>query len=396
MTQLSTADVVIVGAGPAGAAAAIALRNAGGGSVILLDDKGFSQKNSEPRFHYGESANPSVRLQLALLGLRTDLETLGHMVCRGSCSVWGEDSLAYKDFHTMHHGYGWHLDRATFDSWLIEQALEKGASIQKGVRLNNITPLQLQVGREKWQLNLSNGDHIRTAFVIDATGRKAFVASKLGAKCHHLDRLVAVALTLNDSGSALLQHRSLVESVSDGWWYATAIPQGRSVVMFMSDSDLLRDLDVSNRAGFIAHLSQTSYISKHINLESLQAFDSPKPDIVGAISQYTDPPIGDDWMAIGDAAIGLDPLTSSGISSALEDGFVAAQAIVAKNAGNNEPMAMFSNRIAQAWQTYQHQRRTYYQHEFRWAHHAFWQRRHSAEVNIPSLSLTSTEDVQHG
>lgn len=382
MTELSTADmasdpavnvavdVTIVGAGPAGSAAAIALCNGGINSVALIDSQ------SESPFRYGESANPGVRQQLSALGLSTDLTAQGHLTCRGSCSLWGNEQLAYKDFHSMLHGYGWHLDRAKFDHDLLQQAREAGANVRTGIKLTELRPLKDSETQHPWQLHLSNGEKLKTSFVIDATGRKAVVATAAGAKRHPQDRLVAVVLTLDIKSSELLAHRSLVESAPDGWWYATAIPGERTVVMFMSDSDLIRELGVHTRKGFFDYLNRSQQIKQQLDLQAINPTQGPEPEIIGAISQRMEPVVGPDWIAIGDAAIGLDPLTSSGISSALEDGLQAAKAIIALKSGDPSQLQVYETRISEAWQSYLQQRQQHYQNERRWAKNAFWQRRH--------------------
>lgn len=280
----------------------------------------------------------------------------------------------------MLHGYGWHLDRARFDHWLLQQAEASGAQVQTGVKVTELMPLTTPEGQPQWQLQLSDGKKINADFVVDATGRKASIANAAGAKRYPQDRLVAVALTLDLKSSELLQHRSLVESTPDGWWYATAIPDERTVLMFMSDSDLIRELGVHTRTGFFAYLEQSQQIKQQLDLQAIDTLQGHEPEIIGAVSQRIEPVTGESWLAVGDAAIGLDPLTSSGISSALEDGLQAAQAIIALWSGDSSQLQAYEVRITKAWQSYLQQRQQHYRNETRWAEHTFWQRRHGLPV----------------
>ncbi|WP_247892025.1 FAD-dependent oxidoreductase [Azospirillum argentinense] len=84
------ADVLIVGAGPAGSATALALRAAGVPRVVLVDRAAHGSPE-RAALRVGESATPNVGPLLARLGLPDDLGRLGHRPYHGNLSLWSGD-----------------------------------------------------------------------------------------------------------------------------------------------------------------------------------------------------------------------------------------------------------------------------------------------------------------
>src|SRR5689334_22771476 len=102
-------DVTILGAGPAGSALALGLKQAGVGRVLVVD------RPMRRPFRIGESAAPGLSPLLRRLGLDDRLEGRGHRPCYGNLSSWGRPQLAVEDFMSGTCGRGWHLNREAFD-----------------------------------------------------------------------------------------------------------------------------------------------------------------------------------------------------------------------------------------------------------------------------------------
>src|SRR5262245_6386708 len=75
-------DVAVVGAGPAGAAAALTLRRRDL-SVVLLESR------PAPAWQIGETLPPAARPLLQTLGILADFESDGHLPSYGNHSAWG-------------------------------------------------------------------------------------------------------------------------------------------------------------------------------------------------------------------------------------------------------------------------------------------------------------------
>src|SRR5262249_27493149 len=158
-------DVVVLGGGPAGAAAAITLARAGR-SVIVIEKSRYQG----PRI--GETLPPSARIPLAELGVWEAFLSAGHAPAPGAPPPRGEDALHDTHFIFNAHGRGWHLDRRRFDAMLARAACEAGARVSCGARIGSCVRHS-----DLWQLELvSDADpespphRVRARFLIDATG----------------------------------------------------------------------------------------------------------------------------------------------------------------------------------------------------------------------------------
>ena len=173
------ADVLILGAGPAGATAALNL--APMCRVVLAE----RQKESPARI--GEALPPAARRLLNDMDLIDAFIAQGHLPCYGNRSIWGRTAPAETDFLRDPDGHGWHLDRARFGAWLRHTAVSRGAMLLMPARL-----LSISRGYEGWQVRIatSRGEEtVSAAFAIDAGGRAAPLARQIGARRRVSDRL---------------------------------------------------------------------------------------------------------------------------------------------------------------------------------------------------------------
>src|SRR4051794_7742445 len=104
-------DTLVIGGGPAGCAAAIALAR-GGHSVCIVEDRQAGD------FKVGESLPPAIKPLLQTLGAMTACNGEWAIPSHGNQSAWGSPRLTDTDFIRDPNGHGWHLDRAQFDAEL--------------------------------------------------------------------------------------------------------------------------------------------------------------------------------------------------------------------------------------------------------------------------------------
>lgn len=360
-------DAVVAGAGPAGAATALALRRRGLGRVLLAEAGDFAA------VRIGESLPPATRLLLERLGIWQDFLAEGHEPCLGSCSLWGGDTPGYNDFLLDPHGHGWHLDRRRFDAWLARQAAAAGAELWEHAHCDGAEPLP----GGGFTVRLATGDGPRTVtagFLVDATGSRARLARSLGARRRFHDRLCYVADFLALPAGAAMSRLTLLEAVEHGWWYAARLPGRRVAVAFASDAGTVQREGLHRREVWRARLGETRLLAPELAEAVPAAGDGDgngdRLAVRPALSCRLDRPCGRGWLAVGDAASCCDPISSQGIYKALLDGLEAADAVAAGQALDG-----YATAVAHRFEEYLEVRDHFYGVERRWPETPFWRRR---------------------
>ena len=307
---------------------------------------------------------PAVRLMLTDLGVPVN----GHLESLGTASAWGAPQLTYRDYLFDGLGNGWHLDRARFDRTLTDAAVATGATL---LRQRYLTAAR---SSQCWTICCGCPDsaaihELTASFVIDATGRRSAFAVGQGARRRPADHLVGVAATIPcNSGNP---SHTIIEAVPHGWWYAVALPGRRLLVALLSDADIIRSHRWTNPLTWVEQLRRTRHISA-----LLPTIDIEGPLTVrAASSQLLTPCTGPGWIAIGDAEMATDPLSSTGILTAIRSGIDAARAITSGELTDNENRHAHNQRTRHKFTVYLQQREHFYRLEHRW-NNPFWQRRH--------------------
>jgi flavin-dependent dehydrogenase len=374
--------VAIIGGGPAGAVVAKVLAHRGLSPVVLE-----ARPGPEPKV--GECLPPTSSPLLEKLGLSERL--LGargvHLPSYGNRSAWGSSEPREHHFLFNRLGAGWHLDRRDFERLLAEAAVEAGAGWRYASRLQDCV---WENGR--WKLQVAGASRpLEADFVVDATGRPARLARRLGASRVRYDRLVGISATLaGDAGRSARDTFTLVEATRSGWWYSARLADGRLVVAYMTDGDLvarqtcrpegwraLLEGTELTRARVEEHGARLEELALPGRLRLLPADSSRLTAIVGEGAER--------WLAVGDAAAAYDPLSSHGISSAMGAGFYAAHAIADTLAGRGEALLAWLALMERAYGEYLRLQREHYLCEQRWPEEPFWQRRQVRDYGLREL-----------
>ena len=344
-------DVTIAGGGAGGCAAAIGLARRGF-SVAILD-------RARPVVDcVGETLAPSIRPLLADLGVWERFSADGHEACHGMHSAWGTTGLHSNDFVFNPYGQGWRIQRRRFDAMLARAAGEAGAVFYNGAALVNI-----EEAGAGWKVSARGGDgrfELTTRFLVDATGRSASVARRMGTRRINLDRTVAVARTYEmPPGEPDPDSFTLVETSTDGWWYSALLPTGQLAVLYFTDP-------VSR------HLLEPP---PHTRARIGQSRGVAHPKLLCASSSILERAAGRAWLALGDAESTWDPLSSQGIAKAIKSSAMAVATIAGSLAGDANATSEYAAQARDTFARYLEVRRHYYGREKRWPESSFWQTR---------------------
>lgn len=369
-------DVLILGGGPSGLSAALALLQDRQLKVVMID------KGKGRAIPVGEHLQPPARSYLKKLDALACFEQQAHSASHSVASAWGSDLLYYKDYFTTFSGTGWHLDRAVFEEGLTALAIERGMQHLSGLRFSHAE--EVDYG---WLVSLSAPTsklQIKSRIVIDASGRNAIFAKKQGAEKIAVDRLNAVTcLFSGDSNQRASQYDSMVESVAQGWWYSASLKDSRLMVSFMTDKPLIQELRLHKEENFLSLLDQSQHTQQRTKDRLLQV----SPKIQDASSYLLHPCYGDNWLAVGDAACGYDPLSAMGLCKALQSGIQAAEAIMQQDSNQPAAFAEYAVQVKTAFHEFCTGKMTMYSNEQRWTNSPFWQNR------LPGIWLDPTRSV---
>ncbi len=304
-------DVLIAGAGPAGAIAAIVLARAGA-RVLVVDRAHFPR----PKL-CGDTLNPGA---LALLAhLRLDGIAAGGLPLSGMVVTGPTGARIVGDYGDRLAGRA--ISRADFDAALLNEAVRAGAQVREGVRV--VEPLFDSHGTRAVVrgavLDAGGGRRMRVPAVVTiaAEGRRSAlaIAARLIRHPTHPRRWAAGAYFTDVAG---LQARGEMHIRKDHYVGVAPLPGGIANVCYVSAS----------RAGFDA---PPELLAQMLRADALLAERFAGARRIGAVSVVG--PLAVDassagmpgLLLAGDAAGFVDPMTGDGMRLAMHGGLLAAE-----------------------------------------------------------------------
>jgi 2-polyprenyl-6-methoxyphenol hydroxylase-like FAD-dependent oxidoreductase len=315
-------DVLVVGGGPGGSSAATFLSR-GGLRVAVAERETF------PRFHVGESLLPANMTVLERLGVLDEVKAHGFIVKSGAYFADQEMGLGYQFF--FREGKPWppytyEVSRGEFDKILLDHA----------ARQPNVTLLQpVSVERAAFDdegvtvtvSEAAGSREIRARFLVDASGRDAFIASRHGRR-RPIEGLGKVALFAHFRGG----RRWLGKEEGNirififelGWFWYIPFANGTSSV-----GCVLHARTVRGREGNLEQLYDSLIARCQGLAEALDG--APRITAVHRAANFsyrTDPAIGDRFLCVGDAIAFVDPIFSSGVYIATQSAELSSAEIL--------------------------------------------------------------------
>ncbi len=167
-------DIIVVGGGPAGAT--FARIAAGAGLDVLVIDK---RKEIGVPVRCGEGVNET---EIIKEGLDLPRQCYSTPIVGAKIVAPNGKSITWKSADTK----GWILERKTFDKWLCELAVEKGATLKTYTRA--LALLKDEKGKPNG-LTISHGGRepfsLRAPLIVSAEGMESLIARQMGFKTVH-------------------------------------------------------------------------------------------------------------------------------------------------------------------------------------------------------------------
>jgi 2-polyprenyl-6-methoxyphenol hydroxylase-like FAD-dependent oxidoreductase len=300
-------DVLVVGGGPGGSSAATFLAR-GGLRVALAERETF------PRFHVGESLLPANIPVLERLGVVDAVKARGFLVKYGAYFHDQDMDLGYQFFFREGKpwpSYTYEVQRGEFDKILLDHA-----AAQPNVTLLQPTTVDRAAfddeGVTATVSDATGTREIRARFLVDASGRDAFIASRHGRR-RPIEGLGKVALFAHFQGGRRWPGKEAgnirIFSFQPGWFWYIPFHNGTSSV-----GCVLHARTVRGREGDLEQLYESLIAQCRGLVEALDGAPRITPVHSAANFSYqTEPAVGDRFVCVGDAIAFLDPIFSSGV-----------------------------------------------------------------------------------
>jgi geranylgeranyl reductase family protein len=321
MPPAVTTDVVVVGAGPAGAAAAIALARAGR-RVTLVDKATFPRDKI-----CGDGLTTGALRILEDLGV--DPHAIGSWTSVSDIHVSGPTGrTATFPLPRDQGAYAVVCRRADLDAAIVERARDEGAVVIEGTEVTGAVD-----EGDRVILTLADGSTLSAPYVVAADGMWSPLRKHLGtAVPGYLGEWHAFRQYFRNTGPAARDLWVWFEpDLLPGYAWCFPLPDGRANVGF----GIQRGAKVTTKQmkalwpELLARPHIAAVLGPDAEPESRhQAWPIPaRIDEVALTAGRV--------LWVGDAAAATDPMTGEGIGQALASGLMAAEAIVA--GGPNHP-----------------------------------------------------------
>jgi menaquinone-9 beta-reductase len=315
------ADVAVVGAGPAGAAAAVLLAEHGL-DVVVLDRAELPRA----RIICGEYLSPEAGRLLDRLGVLKAVDAAGATPLAGMRITAPDGTAVVGRYGEVggwrpyrQHAMG--LARATLDGALVERLRAAPIDLREQTR---VVDLMVEDGRVVG-VRAEDRDRgpleVRARVVVGADGRASLVAQRLGCRRPH--RLRRMALITYVSG--LADCRDLGEIFVDPPDYAILNPVAPDRANLGLVVPLAHAAPWSGRLeDFLpARVRQLPYLARRLAGATRVA----PVHALGPLAHRVDPPGLGGVLLIGDAAGFYDPFTGEGVFTALRSAELAVETI---------------------------------------------------------------------
>ncbi len=338
-------DVAIIGGGPAGSTCGALLRKYNPAlRVAILEKERF------PREHVGESQLPLISRILDEMGVWDKVEAARFPVKLGATYRWGSSAdlwdfgfMPFDEFRDEQRPAkfagqrlrtAFHVDRAIYDSILLEHAASLGCEVRQGVQVSGVE----HEGDRVTGLALGGGGRVTARHYVDASGAPGVLARELGIAVNCPTTLRNIGLWGYWEGAEWPVRigadgtRVLVLSIGCGWLWCIPLSNERTSIGFICPAEYYK----------LTGRKPEDLYTWAVSSEPLLAELTRGAKRVGPVratrdwSSLAERTAGENWLLAGDAAGFGDPILAAGLMLAHAGAREAAYTILELERGEFE------------------------------------------------------------
>ncbi|UYB52243.1 FAD-dependent oxidoreductase [Xanthomonas sp. AM6] len=304
-----TPDVLVIGGGPAGCAAATLLAQKGWRVTLL-------EKDHHPRFHIGESLLPMNVPILQRLGVLEQVRAIGVLKLGADFpnDAGGYNTFRFANALGAQSDYAFQVPRAEFDRVLFAHARAAGADLHEGVKVEAV-----QLDGERPLVQARGADGVRTfrpRYLIDASGRDTFLGNKLKLKRANAQHQSAALFSHfrgvarrpgEDAGNISIYRHP------HGWMWLIPLPDDVMSVGAVCYPEYMK----TRQGDSEAFLMRTLALNPDVTARMAGAQRVAPVHATGNYAYECTRMGGPRWLMLGDAYAFVDPMFSSGVYLAM-------------------------------------------------------------------------------
>lgn len=314
-------DVIVIGAGPAGATASAYL-NKCGHQVLVLEKEHF------PRFVIGESLLPGAMNFLEEAGLLQSIEKNEFQIKTGATFHKDDKkcNFLFSEQYTDGWSWTWQVQREQFDQKLISEAEKQGVKVFFDAEVLDVT-----TSKEKQSVLFKNKDGsvqtVNCKFIVDASGYGRVLPRLFDLNCPSSQDIRGSVFThMDDSKRNGKESNNIFVHSFDhnkAWFWIIPFLNKTASVGIVTSNDKIEEYSKNGNKKFMEFIRTNPVLKQRFS--DIEPLFTPKTILgfsIGVKQMH-----GEGYVLCGNSTEFLDPVFSSGVTLAIGSGLMSAKLV---------------------------------------------------------------------